>query len=92
MAAGSKRKASSENNNGESENGTKKKTIQTIKTEEEEEEENDEGETKETFCNNPIGFQFKVYTRTGALGTPILRSLITIASPQCSCRWERKDA
>ena len=69
MAAGSKRKASSENNNGESENGTKKKTIQTTKTEEEEEEEeeeeNDEGETKETFCNNPIGFQFKVLHTDG---------------------------
>ena len=65
MAAGSKRKASSENNNEESENGTKKKTIQTIKTEEEEEEENDEGETKETFCNNPIGFQFKVLHTDG---------------------------
>ena len=65
MAAGSKRKASSENNNGESENGTKKKTIQTTKTEEGEEEENDEGEETETFCNNPIGFQFKVLHTDG---------------------------
>ena len=64
MAAGSKRKASSENNNGESENSTKKKTIQTTKTEEEQEQ-NDEGETKETFCNNPIGFQFKVLHTDG---------------------------
>jgi len=67
MAAGSKRKASSENNNASSENGTKKKTIQTTKTEEEEENDDsdDEGETKETFCNNPIGFQFKVLHTDG---------------------------
>lgn len=67
MAAGSKRKPSSENNNAFSENGTKKKTIQTTKTEEEEENDDsdDEGETKETFCNNPIGFQFKVLHTDG---------------------------
>ena len=67
MAAGSKRKASSESNNASSENGTKKKTIQTTKTEEEEENDDsdDEGETKETFCNNPIGFQFKVLHTDG---------------------------
>ena len=67
MAAGSKRKASSENNNASSENGTKKKTIQTTKTEEEEENDDsdDEGETKETFRNNPIGFQFKVLHTDG---------------------------